>query len=65
MLNKLISGISLITLCSNIVAQSPGQGLAYYQSFDNPQPEAIRMAEIATRDSSSLFWYIHRLTVKD
>ena len=55
MLNKLISGISLITLCSNIVAQSPGQGLAYYQSFDNPQPEAIRMAEIATRDSSSLF----------
>lgn len=55
MLNKLISGISLITLCSNIVAQSPGQGLAYYQSFDDPQPEAIRMAEIATRDSSSLF----------
>ena len=55
MFKKLITGISLIAFCSNIVAQSPEQGLVYYQSFDDPQPEAIRMAEIATRDSSSLF----------
>ena len=55
MLNKLISGISLLTLCSSMVAQSSGQGLVYYQSFDNPQLEAIQMAGTATRDSASLF----------
>ena len=55
MLNKLILGIFLLAPCSSMVAQNPKQGVIYHQSFDAPQSEAIRMAEIATRDSSSLF----------
>lgn len=64
MFNKLITCISLIITNINIVAQSPEQGPVYYQSFDNPRPEAIRMAEIATRDSSSLF-QVHTSTYSE